>query len=613
MTEKLKFHNIYNARYFSLEEILKSFIPSKQYLDACNNNHSLIIGPRGCGKTTIFKMLTYPAKKELEKKHSSIKIDFFAIYIPADRQWLKQQEKLKEILPELNHEPLLNYFLVSNTIISIINSIQDLLHYSDLEPEESISLESSIVKNLFKNLEIEISGVASFSNLKEHLYKITRKVNESINMFKYKIIDVDEIKFPQLSYVQLMDVITPLRMVVLDAVKSNKHINSLLNVKWCLCFDELEIAPKWVSQELVDTLFRSVDQEFIFKLTSTPIIELNLYDNTNASINQDYEIIECWVKNRETAKAWEEFCLEYVQKNSKIEEPFRIFGRFQWELVTHTNQNSHQPINEIYEYNSQSYTTYKKLADNDNSFRKFLVRKNIDPNNPLPKNIKERNQVFRKIKPIVYSRFLFKKDGDKFRSRKQVPAYFGFDYITEICDGNVRSFLSILGKFKDFYEEDKPIPRWLQSKEIKEYSNNFYLGIKNYTEGYVDGSKYSLFKLIGVIAEYFSNEIYDDSFNMDPKGSFVLDAKVDDKIQEVVKAGILNGHILIKKTEYVNRKHKHGVLDENFFNSVLNKPLRLSYLLYPYFNIPKREYSKVKLRTIIHKNYRQGQTNINFE
>lgn len=605
-------HNIYNARYFSLNEIVETFIPSEQYVESSKSNHSIIIGPRGCGKTTIFKMLTFVAQKKIETKYSELKVDFFSIYIPADRQWSKQQEKLGKLIGDINHEPLLNFFMISNTVISIINAINDLLYNCEINDEEIFTLEYNISKKIVEVLDFEIDGPLSFFHIKNHIYKLTNNLNESINKLKYNVISRDELSFPKQSYSQLMDICTPLRLAAIEGSKTISKVKNVLNQKWALCFDELEISPSWISKEIIDTLFRSVDQNFIFKLTSTPIIEYNLYKGVNASQENDYDIIECWISNKSKLSQWKDFCNNYLLQNFNIEKPENYFDLFSWEKVVQKSEKifKNSSLDKSHNSGTPSHLVYKKLAQTDSSFSSFLTSKKINPKNPIPTDSKQSDQVFRKMKPIVYSRFLYLKQNSKRRSRKNVVNHFGFDYITEISDGNTRTFLSLIGKFKGFLEKCTPVPLEIQSKEIRESSNSYYLGIKNYTEGYVEGSKYSLFKLVTIIAEYFSNQIYGLDFILDPRGTFSLDSKVDIKIQKVIKAGIINGHIIIKEAE--NKNHTHGVLDDQFMNSVLNKKLRLSYMLYPYFNLPKREYSKINLRSIVHETKENKQTNIEF-
>src|SRR5659263_62330 len=93
----------YNARYLSIEEVAKSFISNRDFERLYQSSHSILMGPRGCGKTTLFKMLTPKALSVWNSDNAELhksKINFWGIYIPADKQWDRQlknfQAKFKD-------------------------------------------------------------------------------------------------------------------------------------------------------------------------------------------------------------------------------------------------------------------------------------------------------------------------------------------------------------------------------------------------------------------------------------------------------------------------------------------------------------------------------------
>ncbi|MGH8546796.1 MAG: hypothetical protein ACREX3_24925, partial [Gammaproteobacteria bacterium] len=57
-------YGTYNARMLSPEEIARTFVINENYRKLLMNEHSVLRGPRGTGKTTLLKMLTAPALRE---------------------------------------------------------------------------------------------------------------------------------------------------------------------------------------------------------------------------------------------------------------------------------------------------------------------------------------------------------------------------------------------------------------------------------------------------------------------------------------------------------------------------------------------------------------------
>jgi hypothetical protein len=99
--------------------------------------------------------------------------------------------------------------------------------------------------------------------------------------------------------------------------------------------------------------------------------------------------------------------------------------------------------------------------------------------------------------------------------------------------------------------------------------------------------------IISHIGEYFKSRLLYGEFNMDPVGAFVVDEKVSASIISLIELGVhLGALIYIEPDEGISKK------------GILGKKLRLCYLLHPIFNLPKREYTSVKLSTILYK----GQT-----
>ena len=51
----------FNARALEPADVARTFIPPDHYSDVLKRAHTLVVGPRGSGKTTILKMLQAPA------------------------------------------------------------------------------------------------------------------------------------------------------------------------------------------------------------------------------------------------------------------------------------------------------------------------------------------------------------------------------------------------------------------------------------------------------------------------------------------------------------------------------------------------------------------------
>ena len=87
----------FNARAISAESLAEGFIPPDHFGTMIRRAHTLVIGPRGSGKTCLMKMLQ-PAALNAWKSEDAAdykkQIDFSGVYIPADISWSGQLRHL---------------------------------------------------------------------------------------------------------------------------------------------------------------------------------------------------------------------------------------------------------------------------------------------------------------------------------------------------------------------------------------------------------------------------------------------------------------------------------------------------------------------------------------
>jgi hypothetical protein len=123
-SRNLALFDTYNARFLDPRTIAQSFIvPHSVFGLLCKNENSLVIGPRGSGKTTLMKMLRPSALRawEHESKAEYLNsISFSAVYVASDSGWNSRLALVKPNQPELKiFEILQNATLVTYLMTSI--------------------------------------------------------------------------------------------------------------------------------------------------------------------------------------------------------------------------------------------------------------------------------------------------------------------------------------------------------------------------------------------------------------------------------------------------------------------------------------------------------------
>src|SRR5687768_8479766 len=121
-----------NARPLEYREVGKKFVVHPEFHKLISTNNSLVVGPRGSGKTTMLKVLTPEAQKSwipktLEEKAIKDSITFFGLYVPLSRIFqddLEARYNLSKLRKEQKDNLLFKiYFL------NIVESVLELVFF----------------------------------------------------------------------------------------------------------------------------------------------------------------------------------------------------------------------------------------------------------------------------------------------------------------------------------------------------------------------------------------------------------------------------------------------------------------------------------------------------
>ncbi|WP_304708913.1 hypothetical protein [uncultured Rikenella sp.] len=583
-------YETYNARYLTFEAIAQSFIPNEEFKALIVAGHSVLIGPRGCGKTTLLKMLHPRAFVACQDKGMKTLLDsmpFWGIYIPTDKQWCS----LLDIISEKYNPDKINTIAATLICINVLSAIslcfQDLIDIAASSLENGNPYGETLNKDQFMELEVELSTelvrvweiekpiVPTLYAINQYFDKITRRLEG--DLYTQNSVTSNPIVKTYSNFVSLAS----------SAFKAFKRICrrskfcALKQFQWALCFDELEIAPQWLRDRLYGLLRSTADQQMYFKITSAPIIGQTVLQNTDASEKHDFNEILNWVHDDPSLYNWESFCGQLyssiISKSYTATTMFDIVGKYDIiRCLTETDPLIKKKIGQDVDYvpGSPTWQLYKLLAEQDKTFKEYLLKNSIDPENPYDEAKKD--AVLRKIKTTAACRYYFLV-GQKKRTRKKVAFYFGEDLIYDTSDGNPRLAINIINPLLSEYEKNrKTIGITRQSVIISKLSEERFEFYNNYPNALIEyGFKsYSLGDLIRMVGRCFQKALYEESFQPEPVNTFHIDSKTPKEFRTLIQYGLDLGAILEVKKNKKKRIYK------------------LSYILHPYFNLPKRSNAK---------------------
>jgi len=606
-------YHSFNARNLSLFEVANSFIINSQYRDLISLNHSLLLGPRGCGKTTLLKMLTPQAINLWNENLNNEKIilPFYGVYIPTDNQWKKQFNQLEKTLSfSPDFTMLISKVIVNTNIIkSIVSTFYQLLENSEREDDFYFKYKKELCIDLIEIFKLDKPISPDLLAIELSLRNRISNVNELINKTLItKTINFGEL--PDYFYSEFFDISS-------NAFHSFKrHFSKDLffkqsNFRWALCFDELELAPEWLQESLINQLRSRNDQTILFKLTSTPIVQIekNLDENTTnleASTLNDYGVIRAWTYDQSGFAKWNEFADKFAFERiknffdkSQIDTE-KLFGKYDIDKVIKSDKSLN--FNDLIDFEDNQWDAkYRKgtlmwnlikhLAIHDKSFRGYLSLNNISYHNPIPRDENQMGKIFRKMKPIIIYRSQFIRNNKK-RGRKNVPFYFGVNNIYEVCDGNPRFLSGLIDQLLKTTQlkNIEEITPEKQSEVIYRISERYLEIISSHPDASYEnrGKINNLEKLIKEIGMFFYDSLITNDFTINPIGSFIVDNGIDKNLANLINLGVrLGAFVYIDPKEAISE------------NGVYEKAFRLSYLMHPYFKLPLREYNSRNLSYIL--------------
>lgn len=577
---EINFQTSFNARNLDPKEVAEKFIFSPSFDKLKNNCHTVILGARGCGKTTLMKMLTLPALYNW--KYSSAKkfideIPFYAVYIPTDISWILKEESFKNYDDNNEFKKNISKFAVNTNLFeSLCDTFYNILNYELIDSNEEKEFELCI--NLIERWKLKKSTVPKLQYVKTALQKrrddVSQKIPKAIfNKTESQLIDED---FFSLDYKTSVSTIATIFYRIYELPRSKKI---------ALCFDELEFAPAWLKKELYQSL-RSTDQNLLFKLSSSPLlpkeVEEIMKSESGASFGNDFEAIKMWE----------------LQSNSdfpkKIIESLLISNPYFESLESFFGSNI-RFIKKLESYNTESVylKEIKELQEKDEAFRDFLKKNNIIPTNPIPINEDQKSSIYRKMKPIVYFRnYLLRENKLNSKpvlkpSKKCIELYSGLEIIISITDGNPRWLIGLINSILNTCKESR-VENRVQYDEIVKVSNRFINFIKNTPITLNDAKSLTIDKLIDKIGYYYQSELLGHKFQSEPISAFTFDMSDSNDYENIVEKGLLQGAFILAGNE-----------KEIYDFEINNKRFKLSYLFYPKYRLPLRMNKTIKLSSII--------------
>lgn len=530
----------FNSRYLSYEEVSNQFVPTPTFKRLAYPGHSILLGARGCGKTTMLKMLQPEAFSKFCQKDISIQVPFYGVYIPSDRQW--------SFIIDDNTSGIRGQISRALVNLNVLLAFMESLIFIVKEKRVIDTDKYHLCKLLFDCWQLP-SGLPP---MLEFIQLQLRR--EAVDLQNTDVDKVSDFVMPFVCRTSFLKTI----ILALDCVGISLSKYNLME-KWALCFDELEIAPDWLKTQIIEEHLRSSDQRLFFKMTATPDWKLPRTSYRDAAENNDIDVIRCWNNEYETITQWRDFCNQIIKTH--------VLDKYNVTLEDFIS------IISVERRDRQYYL--EKLPLVDHGFAKYFFRdRGMDEKNAVIISRADYRSKYYNILVLAARYYYFCQKSNK-------PEFGNFSYLGDwmlytMSDGNPRSLMNFVlgivyrleknGRLRSNFPALGKLVLDFSQKSVEE--RFLYCPMRQIEINDRDLSFNDI--LIG-IGTYFRDQLLGDDYNPMPITMFSIEqgSMFRDFVHVALEAGAI---VLIEDRKCFSGKMPNGVY-------------RLSYMLYPYFGI----------------------------
>lgn len=537
--------NTNNSRYLTYEEVSSIFVKTSYFEQLSKPCHSVVLGARGCGKTTLLKMLHPNAVCEYQKRDSKVDIPFYGVYIPSDRQWGMGLGQIEENSANKDCMLVSKALVNLNVLLAFLNTVKAIKDILELDEMEMITYCMSLIRYW----ELDSSVSPALELLSMELLKYSISIKDYINNSD------SNSSLPYVCRTSFWDTL----IIGIDMFEMQFR-SYPIKKRWALCFDEMELTPSWLQKEVMEEKLRNVNQKFLIKATGTPDWNIDSSYFGKPATGHDYEIIKCWNKDSIAESSWKSFCNQVIERD--MSSDYDISLKDLIDYVTFEDSLSLESL-------------IRELCHYDKGFAEYFSKENYDisPRGDIQiKAIQTKSKRY--MRAVLRARYEYYKSISRGKFSNKV--YLGDFLLYKFADGNPRLFQNILGKIiltlrKNDKRKLKPNIPALESivRSISTEAAFERLSVSTMPKIKVNGKNYLSFpELLDTIGKYFSRCLLSEEYNSSPVTMFEIGK--NSPFVPFINTGLENGTII-------------KIEDERRYAGKSRPVYRLSYILYPYY------------------------------
>jgi len=585
----------YNARHSTAKEVARTFVPPDFFHELCAPKNVIIIGPRGSGKTTLLKMLTTPALENWQHDQSPQvrhSITYTSVYVPSDITWREQFIAVESKLNDPDTATRLaraafTCHLQRAFVTAVMNRLERYSEQStDAPPFRRVSFSRQQEDALSQKLSARWLLEESAPTLPVLRELLSSRIEQVYNIAENERILGPTSRANRLLSYQWLNIHYLHSVPTLIEIANNAL--SELDGKWAFLFDELEIAPPWLQQELYASL-RSIDQRVMMKLAIAPYMPFGpLVPEAKPLPLQDYTTINLLGHSRKTVLDFCNAIWEQLVQERQIPPclPKQVLGASRF-----GGDDDELPK---YSDGSDFSRQVNQLKAKDRSFSRYVEHYEAQPSNWGRMAEARRAQVLRKAYPIIYLRNYYLRWADRKKAlrknRKAHVLFAGYPAVFTLTEGNPRLIKGVLSSLLDEWRGREAVDAATQARILRNVAEIFKSTLSNAVAPQPRIKKWGtgVVPLLNCIASYLASRVYGPKFDPDPVSTFEVDRSTLDDVAKAIGVAANLGGVIQVADQAVES-----------FGDVYGKRYRLCYLLGLLEVLPVRVGRKIDLSEIV--------------
>ena len=414
------------ARNFSDQKVFSEFYPISLFWTLFNDQHEVLLGARGSGKTFLLKMMRYSMLKRInnDKARTLVKEKkYIAVYVPMHLEFVLpfNNKKLCKENMILLFQIAFNCYLGE----SLLTEVKSMLE--DIEDElDRLRAQIEIIRAIEGFWFGETTGITDFDSLTNRVRKV------------YYSIDWDSPNIKDVPAVFKRQICSPLVAVQKTIIK-----NLMLSEEptWIVCVDEAEFLNKTL-QRCINGIFRSDSNRIALKIATLPFYHSTLETlekGIDVSDGNDfnYTIVDMSYEDPDFIGLTNSLCSHRLKERFSSEEICATVEEF------------------VGVEGKDDYIDYYRLEVGEDNAKQEIIKENIinsfgdtrKKGSQKYKNV--RKSIFDKFAPIYYLREM-KQLASK--GNHKPGWYAGAKMIRRVSQGNPRLFIQVMS---DLFEKAK--------------------------------------------------------------------------------------------------------------------------------------------------------------